>query len=627
MTLESELLKALAGGASAHELRALSTRETTADSLAAPMALGQALQIRQHLDDLAERERSLVQLSDSVRELAGLDAMDSVLLSIVSRSRRLLMADVAYFLAFDQDTAVASMMVSEGILSDAFANLQVPPKEGISGLIAASRKPSWTADYMADDRYRHNAVIDSATREEGLRAILGVPVLRAGRVVGLLLAADRRAHDFLPQDVELLFSLAQHAGILIENATLHQAGLQTVERLEEAVQSLRASEAATATIMDFQDRLFALLMTKGSLNDLAQLVRETLGGTVIVGDEEGRLMARAGAAQTPVEEGFGWTIERIGIDTAPMGFVAHLGEPMQVPVGAADQRQILARAATVAALLVSKLQADLSTVRERSVELIGELLREPASDRVPMLQSGLPVDIHSLGTVLIAQAPAKSQLMRSAQQRADREGGLAAPFRDAVLLWLPSQKVREAARNAAEALADLTGAPVTVGGASLLDGPGSLATAANEAVHTLRALLALGHEGTGAHSSDVAPFPAIMANNTPDELRTFVRETLGTLLDYDTRHGTDLAATLDQVYASGSNATVAADALFVHTNTVHQRLARIDQVTGENWRDGNVAMRRQLALKIRALMDHPMGRDPATHSTSVSTSTAKGKAS
>ncbi len=623
MSFEIELLKALAAGATANELRALSLGKSAADSFDSSSSLTHALQVRQNLDDLAERERNLVQLADSVRELAGLDAMDSVLLSIVSRSRRLLMTDVAYFLAFDQDTGASRMMVSEGILSDAFANLQVPRNEGISGLVAESRKPSWTADYLVDARYQHNQGIDSATVEEGLRAILGVPVLRAGRVVGLLLAADRRPHDFLPQDVELLFSLAQHAGVLIENATVHQAGLQTVERLEEAVQSLRSSEAATATIMDFQDRLFALLMTKGSVSDLAKLVRETLGGTVIVGDDEGRLMARAGGSDTPIEEDFGWTIERIGIDTAPLGFVAHLEDAAQAPVGTTNQGQILSRAATVAALLVSKLQADQSTVHERSVELVGELLRNPLSDRVPLLQSGLPVDIHSLGTVLMAQTPVKSQLVRSAQQRANRDGGLAVPYRDAVLLWLPTQEPRQAARKVAKALTDLVRAPVTVGGASLLDGPGSLAAASKEAFHTLRALLALGHEGTGASSSDVAPFPAIMANNTPAELQSFVREALGSLLDYDTHHGTELVATLDQVYASGSNATVAADALFVHTNTVHQRLARIDQITAESWRDGNVAMRRQLALKIRELMEHHMDRDASV----TPISPAKGKTS
>lgn len=623
MTLESGLLKALAGGASAQELHALAGRDAVADSAVAPPALAHALQIRQHLDDLAERERNLVQLADSVRELAGLDAVDSVLRSIVSRSRRLLMADVAYFLAFDQDTSVARMMVSEGILSDAFARLQVPRNEGISGLIAASRKPSWTSDYMADARYQHNEAIDSATREEGLRAILGVPVLRSGRVVGLLLAADRRPHDFLPQDAELLFSLAQHAGILIENATVHQAGLQTVERLEQAVQSLRSSEEATATIMDFQDRLFALLMTEGSLNGLARLVRETLGGTAIIGDDEGRIIARAGMAESPVEEGFGWTIERIGVDTAPLGVIAHLADRAQDPAGTADQRRILARAATVAALLLSKLQADQSTARERSVELIGELLRDPGSDRVPLLQSGLPVDLDALDTVLVAQGPDNAQLLRGAQQRAEREGGLAASYRDAVLLWLPSQDPRGAARTAAQALTERLGTPVTVGGARLPQGPGTLAMAANEARHTLRVLRALGQEGTGAHSSQVAPFPAIMANSTPEDLRFFIREALGALLDYDARHGTDLVPTLDQVYSSGSNATLAAQDLFVHTNTVHQRLARIDQITGESWRDGDVALRRQLALKIKALMDHPI----RSLDTDNSASTPEGQAS
>ena len=123
----ARLLEALAAGASPRELRALAEPKTKASR----RALEFALQVRAHADEQTERERSLNHLVDSVRELAGLDALEGVLQSIVSRSRRLMMSDVAYFLTFDQESFTARMHVSEGIISDAFAQLIVPEDEGI----------------------------------------------------------------------------------------------------------------------------------------------------------------------------------------------------------------------------------------------------------------------------------------------------------------------------------------------------------------------------------------------------------------------------------------------------------------------------------------------------------------
>lgn len=612
---EGAVLAALANGTPMAELRMML-------STVAPRLANDAVVVRQQLDDLAERERNLVQLVESSRELAGLDAVDSVLTAIVARSRRLLMADVAYFLTFEQQSGLSRMITSEGILSDDFARLVVPRNEGISGFIAASRKPSWTPDYLNDVRYSHNNTIDTATVDEGLRAILGVPVLRNGRVVGLLLAADRRVHDYRPQDVELLFSLAQYAGVAIENATVHEAGRQTVEHLQGALDSLESSEIATHSIMDFQDRLLGILMTNGSLGDLAELVQASIGGTVIVEDDGGRLLARSGPDAQLGPDGSNaadalWNVELLGHQGPPVGTLKHLpagNAALEGPSPSAEQRQILGRAATVAALLITKLQSELTTARARNAATVKEWLEDPggALERNPGAASGLG----HLNTALVLQVAESSTptLLRLVQQKAERAGGMACNYRGSVLLWLPAAEPGTVAGQYAMSMTGAIGQPVTAG-AAVVAGPQALAAAATTAHHTVRALVALGRAGTGSLSNAVAPFPSILANSSPAELTEFVHSVLGTLLDYDSRHGSELVTTLRTVYANSSNASSAAETLLVHANTLQQRLARIDQITSESWRDSDVTMRRQLALKVLDLM----GPGAAAASTSKGT--------
>ncbi|SEN16404.1 GAF domain-containing protein [Cryobacterium sp. TMT1-3] len=600
--LYSDLLTRLADGATTTELRGLAGSNAVDPAESALIAA--AVTVRTRIDQLEERERALLRLGDSVRDIAGLDAVDGVLQSIVSRSRRLLMADVAYFLTFDQSTGVAVMRVSDGIISEAFNRLAVDPGQGISGHIASTLRPSWTSDYLADDQYTHTGPIDSATVEEGLRAILGVPVIYAGRIVGLLLAGDRHPHDYRPQDVELLVSLAQHAGVIIENATVHAQDQRTVENLEAAVEALRASENTSQTILELQDRLMTLLMSRGSLQDLATLTQSAVGGTVVLCDERRREIARAGHSDA-LTTAIDWNAQPLSASTATLGYVLYRPDELIVPERDETHiRQILVRAASVGSLLLESVLASLNTSRQAASNLIGELLRDPRSDRVAVLRSTVAVDLAALDTVLIASgcdASSKFDVLRAALRIADRLGGLSCEVEGEVLLWLPGANPRRSAEQTAAALCAAVDGVVTVGASRSLATAQTLQAGVRDARNTVRALVALGRAGQGADSSGVAPFPAILASTSPDDLEEFVRDVLGELLDYDNAHATELVRTLEVVYRQSSNVAAAAEVLYLHPNTVHQRLIRIDQLTGTNWRDTDVAIQRQLALTIHAL--------------------------
>jgi DNA-binding PucR family transcriptional regulator len=155
-----------------------------------------------------------------------------------------------------------------------------------------------------------------------------------------------------------------------------------------------------------------------------------------------------------------------------------------------------------------------------------------------------------------------------------------------------------AARVAAE-LGSVVDTPVTVGAAGPARGPQEIATAHAEAGRCLRALLTLGRAGEGVSSAGLGFLGVLLGDRT--DLGGFVRQTLGPVLDYDGRRGTELVRTLNAYFAAGGNLTRAKDALHVHVNTVVQRLDRIGALLGEGWQVPDRALEIQLALRLHAV--------------------------
>ncbi|GAA1270051.1 PucR family transcriptional regulator [Pseudonocardia aurantiaca] len=82
------------------------------------------------------------------------------------------------------------------------------------------------------------------------------------------------------------------------------------------------------------------------------------------------------------------------------------------------------------------------------------------------------------------------------------------------------------------------------------------------------------------------------------ELREFVREWLGPLVDYDAAHRSDLVTTLWQYYECGGNYDMTACALAIHRSTLRYRLRRIRELTGREL--GDVENRLNLHVATRA---------------------------
>ncbi|NEB13206.1 GAF domain-containing protein, partial [Streptomyces coelicoflavus] len=290
------LLELLAAGAPAEDFGAVATEARRSGAGAGDLAeieqaTQAALRVHSALRQHQRREAELTALFDTAGDLAALRDLDAVLRSIVRRARMLLGTDTAYLTLPDEEAGDTFMRVTDGSVSVLFQNLRLQLGEGLGGLVAQTARPYATPDYRTDERFHHTHSIDAGVLDEGLVAILGVPLLlgsgSGGKVIGALFAADRTPRTFSPDEVALLCSLANHAAIAIDTAKAMTDARVALAELAEANAVIRERSAAMQRAEESHDRLSDLVLRGGDVADVAAAVADLLRGDVTVFDAGG----------------------------------------------------------------------------------------------------------------------------------------------------------------------------------------------------------------------------------------------------------------------------------------------------------------------------------------------------
>lgn len=619
------LLDLLAQGAPAEHLAqpaaaARAAGATDRELTAIDEATKTALHIRRTLSQHRRREDELTALFDTASDLAALHDLDAVLRAIVHRARLLLRTDVAY-LSLNEDTAGETYVrVTDGSVSAAFQQLRVAMGEGLGGLVAQSARPYATGDYHDDPRFQHTAPIDSAVLEEGLRAILGVPLRQGSRVIGVLYAADRTPRDFSPEEVALLSSLADHAAIAIDSARMIEETRAALVDLNTASQTIQEHSQALHRAEEAHDRLTELVLRGGDFTEVATEIGALLHGGTLIHDADGTELARVKAESEPpptqaiaASRSSGRAVPLNGswvcAVLAGPELLGHIALTGRADLGEADRR-IFERAAVVTALLLLLRRSVTEAEDQVRGELLGDLLSASGNPAALTARARrLRLDLNQPHSVFVTHAdPAVRQRLHHAARRSARAGeGLAGVHHDRVVLLLPSADPSTSAQGLATELGHEVGVPVTIGAAGPASGAARIARTHTEALHCLSSLRALGHTGCGRALPDLGFIGTLLGDDT--DLSAYVHRTLGTVLDYDAERGSDLVRTLQVYFASGMSPTKAKEALHVHVNTVIQRLDRIARLLGGDWQTPERALELQLALRLYQIIPTPSRTD------------------
>jgi PucR C-terminal helix-turn-helix domain/GAF domain/GGDEF-like domain len=613
----------------------LAEMEALPDALPGKSALTElarmAMAVRNRLELLQQREQGMHAVIESAQDLSSRLNLTSLLQAIVSKARNLLGSDLAWLTTLDAERGEFHVVVAEGGLSRRVTDMVARRDRGVVSLVMSTRLPFTTPDYLHDRRFSHDARLDDTFRDEGITALVGVPLVWDGEVTGLLFVADRYHRVHTAQSISILCTLATHAAVALRNARDFERASAALAHADAARAELERHVRSIQAAADAHEQMTSLLSRGASLATLCSSVAQLLGGSLLVLDEAAQVIARGvadtytgDAAQRYAPNGeHSADIARALRESrqtgrsAPayedgdehcrvmpviggediLGSVAlfHRGELAEVAV------RTLERSSSVIGIVLLS-QERLEANKSRSVAALLRALVSPRQDEAALMAdraARLGLDLAQPLALLLVEMDSPSAGYAARRFRAfPPQDGVLVDDIDGVLVMLCAASRAPELRLLTTQWARSEMAAVHRGVASR---PISAVAEIPAVYATLRrALGVLGRMGVQGHvigQNELALYSTLFETHDRTSLETFLESTVGAVTSHDRKRGTELAATLLCYFDSNQNATTTAQRLGIHVNTVRQRLATIEDLIG-HWGSATRALELHIALRL-----------------------------
>jgi GAF domain-containing protein len=459
--------------------------------------------------------------------------------------------------------------------------------EGVCGWVARSNTPAFIRDNaLADARMKYVPEL----QEERFQSMVAVPLpARAGGVLGVIVLHTEAPRDFEENVVTFLQHTASLVAGAIENAALYRETRTRVDTLTQLEQLGRALTGVTlredlyATVTGGARRLLGAeachLYRAGPEGQLELAASDPAGleasrrrvpSTGMLFDVLERNGAEPGLLVAPLVDGD----DRLGL----LCCQAAAGEPF--PAEAAEALRAIGHQAAVALKKVELIE------RLTSENIVQDLFQalEAGSTAPPV---GGHIDLERPHVFLQAAPARDSGSWPEATARVRRV--LAERFPDshfnagldrlgALILLRREEPDMERLRETVDGLA--AAERVLIGYTGARRGSARAPRSLRESADALRVVHALRPDGGAACVDDVGAYRYLVHVPLDDLPYDELCERLELLVAYDRRRRTHLLDTLDQFLSHWRSPAAASRALFIHPNTLRQRLGRIEEVAG-----------------------------------------------
>jgi purine catabolism regulator len=399
--------------------------------------------------------------------------------------------------------------------------------------------------------------------------------------------------------------------------------------------------------------LVDIVLAGGGVEDLCGRLAGFLGGAAMVTTTDGRVVASAGApaelaaagalgcfdrtgrlitehepvgVRSPSSPGAGRALVRIVAGQLDHGLLAVFVRDRAL---GPDEVHLLERAATVAALAITKEQAVSAVESKYRAEFLRDALAGRAgtpADAVAHAAS-LGWDIDRPMVVVVAETDEDDahtsrspEEVASLQQRFARAWTQAVAVRDARSPVMGfSQEVVAVLGVAADADTDAVMRSVgdvvrvvrgdggggrrtfSTGVSRPVTSVAELPTAYDEALSAVSVGRQISGDSALTHFDGLGVFRLLALIPDSADLRRFVQEALGELADDETPEHADLRHTLGILIDTNLNVAETARQLFFHYNTLRYRIAKLERMLGPFTTDPQLRLKLALALKVHQM--------------------------
>ena len=530
------------------------------------------------------------------------------------------------------EDGLLTMRAASPVYANAVGVVQMSLDEGLTGWVARHKTPEFIRDSaMADPRMKYFSVLD----EERFQSMVAVPITsRAGESIGVIVLHTEAPREFTEDTLKLLVHIASLVSGAIENAQLYDQQRRRVDALTSL--SGLAREVATAGDAGEIGRAVTGGMRRLLGATVCQLYRldrdggaltllctspdsapepEALSATKLL------LAALEGGASRPPARTLWPDLDVSDLLVTPLvsggerlGLLC-AGAPPRRPFTGEDTE--MARAiAHLAAIAIKRAELIEGLTNANIVKDLFEALAAGATTFAATKAAEVRCDLTRPYLVLCAE-PAAGRAQGSGEWRAaaevlgrdvvERVPRAAVevgpgPVRAVLAVGVRTPERIEEVVRACRELGRRRGA--AIGLSELHESADESSRAYHEAIDAAmigRALLgpggAIGYAEVGAYRYLVH----IAAENAPHDR---MRAAVDRLIDYDARRRTALLDTLERYLAERRSVIESARELFIHPNTLRQRLGRIEELTGLNL-DEDDLLSLELAIKLARLHGRP----------------------
>ena len=577
---------------------------------------------------LAARELSfLVRLAQAA---SATQRPDELLDLIIRETTSAMGTDVCSLYLVTPRGRELKLTATNGLNERMVGKVVMPVGDGITGWVAESRRPAVVPDVSKEPHWKWVPGLD----EDRFHSMLSVPIESGPRLIGVLNVQSAEKRDFNAGDIDFLRAIAGQVAGILERSELQR-------RTEVQLAEIQLSH-------DIHERFTKLSLEGGGIPPILEVVGSLAGGRAVLYSADGYRVRGTGESTDGMPA-------RIHIPT-PLGQAGarevriNAGRPARpldvVPVRAgsdvlgmlavsvdektvdsAGRRRALEHGSTVLAVELSKERAAAEVERRLRGDLVEEVLAgglEPAeAERVARQAERLGHRLpQKAWAVVLEPDDDETEAALGARGQQDR---LDAALSDLVRSRLPGTLTVVRSASAVflvpdEVAVDLAtieklagqvlaaAAPVmkpgtaSVGIGNMANGVAELARSHVEARQALRLTRRAGGRGRVVSYCSLGAFRLLLEVQSPEALRRFVTELLGTLLEYAQSRDTPLLETLEALSAARWVRRAAARQLKIHINSMTYRVERIQSLTGLQLDDPETLVAISIALRARAML-------------------------
>jgi sugar diacid utilization regulator/putative methionine-R-sulfoxide reductase with GAF domain len=502
--------------------------------------------------------------------------------------------------------------------------------EGITGWVAETRRPAVVPDVSKEPHWKWVPGLD----EDRFLSMLSVPIESGPRLIGVLNVQTVQQRDFDSGDIDFLRAIAAQVAGILERSELQR-------RMEVQLGEIQLSH-------DIHERFTKLSLEGAGIPAILEVVGALAGGHAALYSPDGyrvrgvgeasdgmppRIhvpvpLAQAGAREVRINAGR----PARPLDVVPVRAGADLLGLLAVAVDeqtvdSHGRRRALEHGSTVLALELAKDRAAAEVERRLRGDLVEEVLAgglegdeaERVARQAERLGHRIP---HRAWVVVLEPDDDETEAALAGRGQQDRldaalnglirsrlPGSLTLVRSASAVFLIPDEIAADLASVEKLAALVLAGAvPVmkpgtaSVGIGNLANSVGELSRSHLEARQALRLTRRAGGRGRVASYRSLGAFRLLLEVQSPDALRRFVEELLGTLLKYAQSRDTPLLETLEALSAARWVRRAAARQLGIHINSMSYRVERIQALTGLQLDDPETRVAISIALRARAML-------------------------